>query len=528
MKFLFSVFFFIILVSFLSATIINIPADQPTIQEGINVAVDGDTVLVQPDTYVENINYIGKNITVASLFLTTQDTTFISQTIIDGDSIDSVVTFESGEDSTAVLCGFTITNGLGSGLPDSTGGGIYCEDSCPSLVNVMIMNNSSNNHGGGIFCCNFSSPSLKNSTITNNEADRGGGISCIQSNLSLENVTIENNSATSFGGGIVLYYSELVMFNCQLYNNLCGDGAELGRGGAMFIAVSTVSLSKCDFLNNSADSHAGAIYLSLASADIDKCSFVGNTSGGNVGGIYFYNSDHLDITNCTLYNNTGSDSGAMRFYIENAPNDIPIILNTICWNNSPTEILCSADGLTNELIVGYSDIEGGLDAIVTNNNANITWLEGNIDADPLFVDPVNGDYHLTENSPCIDAGDPTSPLDPDGTIADMGAYYYHQVNEIDDNEMQIVEFNLSNHPNPFNPETKIVFNLPEEGNVKLEIYNIKGQKVKTLVNEILPAGEHSAIWDGKDSNDKQVGSGIYFYKLKTGDYQKVRKMLLLK
>ena len=95
----------------LYSTIINVPADQPTIQEGIDAAVNADTVLVQPGTYVENINYNGKNITVASLFLTIQDTTYISQTVIDGDSIDSVVTFESGEDPSTLLTGFTITNG---------------------------------------------------------------------------------------------------------------------------------------------------------------------------------------------------------------------------------------------------------------------------------------------------------------------------------------------------------------------------------------------------------------------------------
>jgi hypothetical protein len=125
MKFLFSVFFFIVFVSFLSSTIINIPEDYPTIQEGINASVDGDTVLVQPGTYYENINYNGKNITAASLFLTTQDTTYILQTVIDGDSVGTVVSFENGEDSTAILTGFTITNGFVSYY--GYGGGIYCD-----------------------------------------------------------------------------------------------------------------------------------------------------------------------------------------------------------------------------------------------------------------------------------------------------------------------------------------------------------------------------------------------------------------
>jgi len=121
------IFLFVIFTLHLSATIINIPADQPTIQAGINVSVDGDTIMVYPGTYLENIDYNGKNITVASLFLTTQDTTFISQTVIDGNQNDSVVTFENGEDSTAVLCGFTITNGKAE-----EGGGINCYYSAPA------------------------------------------------------------------------------------------------------------------------------------------------------------------------------------------------------------------------------------------------------------------------------------------------------------------------------------------------------------------------------------------------------------
>ncbi|MBC8490906.1 MAG: T9SS type A sorting domain-containing protein [Bacteroidetes bacterium] len=85
-----------------------------------------------------------------------------------------------------------------------------------------------------------------------------------------------------------------------------------------------------------------------------------------------------------------------------------------------------------------------------------------------------------------------------------------------------------NHPNPFNPTTTISFSLPNEEDIELSIYNIKGQKVKTLYSGIAEEGKHSMIWDGKDTNDKTVCTGIYFYKLKTGNQVLTRKMLMLK
>ncbi|MDP8204694.1 MAG: T9SS type A sorting domain-containing protein [Candidatus Tenebribacter mawsonii] len=85
-----------------------------------------------------------------------------------------------------------------------------------------------------------------------------------------------------------------------------------------------------------------------------------------------------------------------------------------------------------------------------------------------------------------------------------------------------------NYPNPFNPTTTISFSLPDEQEIDLTIYNIKGQKVKRLINGQLTAGQHSMIWDGKDTNEKSVSTGIYFYKLKTGNDVLTRKMLMLK
>lgn len=85
-----------------------------------------------------------------------------------------------------------------------------------------------------------------------------------------------------------------------------------------------------------------------------------------------------------------------------------------------------------------------------------------------------------------------------------------------------------NFPNPFNPETTIRYSLAAPAEVRLAVYNLKGQLVKELAKENLPAGNHQAVWDGRDNAGKTVGSGIYLYRLQSGDYSKTLKMILAK
>ncbi|RLC45028.1 MAG: hypothetical protein DRH57_08710, partial [Candidatus Cloacimonadota bacterium] len=85
-----------------------------------------------------------------------------------------------------------------------------------------------------------------------------------------------------------------------------------------------------------------------------------------------------------------------------------------------------------------------------------------------------------------------------------------------------------NYPNPFNPETVIAYQLPEGTAVEISIYNILGQKIKTLVKGRIEAGYHKVIWNGKDAENRHVSSGIYFYKISTDKFNETKKMLLMK
>jgi len=208
---------------------INGTGNYISIQEGIDNSINGDTVLVYPGTYFENINFNGKNITVASLYIITEADSFMSQTIIDGNNQEkSVVRIMSGENENTILCGFTIQNGAGSIVEGSL------------------------NCGGGIVIV-YSNPQIKKCIIKDNTARSGGGIFCGGSQISLSGVTICNNHAFSYGGGIILLDYSTIYFDsdilCNIYLNYAARGCDFHKSSTcpqIEIVVDTFSVMNPD------------------------------------------------------------------------------------------------------------------------------------------------------------------------------------------------------------------------------------------------------------------------------------------
>ncbi len=166
-----------------------------------------------------------------------------------------------------------------------------------------------------------------------------------------------------------------------------------------------------------------------------------------------------------------------------------------------------------------------------NEDGNFTPGPHDLQVDPMLVDTSSCDYHLQATSPCIDAGDPSFPLDPDSTRADIGAYFFDQAVDIDDpGPNEPYQFALSqNYPNPFNAQTTITYCLDKEATVSMSIYSITGQLMKIMVDkDIQGAGEHRYIWDGTDGIDKPVSTGIYFYELYVDGYKESKAMIMIK
>ena len=195
-------------------------------------------------------------------------------------------------------------------------------------------------------------------------------------------------------------------------------------------------------------------------------------------------------------------------------------------NNSPGIGYTGANNIIwgNTAAVGNDDYCGELALIYTDCSQDMPG-EGNINADPMFVNPANWDFHLQEGSPCIDAGDPNSPLDPDSTIADMGALYYDQSVQVIEPDIADIPSgcSLSVFPNPFNARTVTSFKLQVSSYVNLTVYDIAGREVARLVDGMQNAGQHQVVFDAKD-----LTSGVYFARLTAGDFRQTRKMLLVK
>jgi len=283
--------------------------------------------------------------------------------------------------------------------PFDSGGGIYIDNSNPTISNSTIRDNLAKYSGGGVYL-NNSNATLVGNTIINNTAGQGG---------------------TSNGGGLAVWYSNpVLMDNVVSRNSVYIAGSYTtpsGYGGGLFLRSSDATLSGNLISDNhinaslNSNSRGAGLYLQYGSP-----TFVNNTITGN------------SIENVSTGYLAVKEGGGIYTYNSN-----PTFVNTILWNDAPQELFANDFGVNSTYTFAYSDVQGGQAGIVTNNSVIVNWEAGNIDSDPLFTDAANDDFTLQSNSPAVDAGTAyfewngnvfvdLGPAEYNGNAPDMGAY----------------------------------------------------------------------------------------------------------
>ena len=335
----------------------------------------------------------------------------------------------SGTDANAILDGFTITAGNADGsYPDTRGGGMYNDIGSPRVVNCTFSGNLAR-EAGGMFNWENSSPTLTNCTFSGNWAKYGGGMfNDHNSNPMLTNCTFSGNSAKK-GGGMGNVDSSPTVTNCTFSGNSADDHG----GGVYNSGEISPTLTNCTFSGNSATSGFGGgmhndMHGLTSNLTLINCIFSDNSAKLG-GGMFNRHWINLILTNCTFSGNSADVGGGMYNW-DSSLN----LTNCILWGDTPEEIYVDG-GMT---VITYSNVQGGWEG------------NGNIDADPCFVQPgywdtngtptdanddswIDGDYYLLPTSPCIDTGDPNYVAEPNetdidgnprviGGQIDMGAY----------------------------------------------------------------------------------------------------------
>ncbi|HEX7344367.1 MAG TPA: right-handed parallel beta-helix repeat-containing protein [bacterium] len=319
-------------------------------------------------------------------------------------------------------------NGAGS-----EGGGIYCSSSNASISGNLITLNTSWGSGAGVHCsgnpiAQISENVVSGNTIPEDGSGNGGGICCINSNAQIISNMVNGNSisgemGTRYGGGIYCTGANSNIMGNTISDNVLsstsGDNAQCYGGGiycsgsSATIMGNTINRNEASASGYLAGSLGGGIYFAGANSTIQGNTVYGNSAQGYFGlggGIYCSQSSPAIINNTISGNSTlGSGYTGGGLYCSNSN---PLVVNCVFWGNAPGQI--TIGGSSNPQVT-YSDVQNGYTGT------------GNINTNPLFVNVTLGDYRLLWDSPCIDTGDP-NPIynDPDGTRADMGAWYYDQ------------------------------------------------------------------------------------------------------
>jgi len=364
------------------ATIINVPADQTTIQAGIDASSNGDTVLVAPGYYLENISFKGKDIVVSSHFLLDQDPAYIFSTIIDGsnptnpDTTSTVAICCEGEQN-PIFQGFNVTGGQSTYMYDAyehlwfhLGGGIVTDSGSPVIQFNYIHDNGANDHGGGGIYMQFGTPTFCNNIVTDNLANAGCGVLVCHANSIIRNNVIFNNRGGSQWGGSGLYQYTGSML-CE--NNTIVYNTSTQGGGGLRVAVGAATVRNTIIYDNLAPQGPQVFLVNGGTVNASYCNIKGGWTGeGNIDVAPGFAGERLLLQEGSLCVDAGNADAAF---------------NDPAWPGAPSEARWpSLGGLRNDIGAygGPGCYPWDLAPIQVDNNFGWTPLEVSFEAESYF------------------------------------------------------------------------------------------------------------------------------------------------
>lgn len=413
-----------------------------------------------------------------------------------------------------------------------SGGAVYCQYASPSVSDINFHDNFTDGLGAGLVYKYCPQGIVENCDFIDNYGSSFAGLYIFETSADILNCNIRSNQTEFKGGGLGVEYSDAFISNCAIVDNSAGTYA----GGIRIKgtdATDSPIITDCTIRNNHSVSRGGGLDIWLGQPTISHCIIDGNSSYMG-GAIYVSWGANPLFENCTISGNIAEEDGSV---IKNINSHFRM-LNSIVEGNQGLSgiyfnVLATAD-------INYNDFydNTGIDfsgtvspdlgqKVSVNANGDSCDIFCNFFENPIFA-TGSGDsaFMLTEFSPCIDAGDPSSPFDPDSTIADVGALWIggtltggnHQNPNI-----PVKYAYFTSYPNPFNPATTLSFNLPSKSRTVLTIFDLQGRIVVKLMDDWQDAGAHSV-----EFNASNFPSGIYFARLTAGELNITQKLLLIK
>ena len=387
-----------------AANVLNVPGTYATIQAAIDASTNGDTVMVAPGTYFENIDFKGKLITV-------QSAQGPSVTTIDGSNLAPVVNFSTNETAAAVIQGFTLQHGNATFAFGYEGAGVHISGASPTVAGNNIVANTSCANGVGISVA-FASPVIRDNAIDGNtkqpgcSGQNGGGIYVRgASSAQIIHNSIFNNT-TDYGGGISLFAAGTPTV---LNNMISGNGAEYAGGGIYAVNQSDANIIQNLITGNRSPVSGAGLYISPPS--------------GTRGAL---------LVNNTIAGNFGGDSGV---FLGGFDAQVQLFNNIVAAATSPQPaVLCDTTYSSTPPVFDHNDLFNSAGPATQGSCSLVVGTSGNISADPKFAS--TGDFHLQSSSPAVDAGNGSAPSLPStdldgkprisGVAVDQGAYELQQ------------------------------------------------------------------------------------------------------